>query len=68
MTGKTDLGPLPTVHPRHEPVEKARRELDDWVYGWRLAHELTLSEELALLSELLHEKLEQCVRSERRSR
>jgi hypothetical protein len=61
-----DLGPLPLVHPRQEPVERARRELAGWVIDFAKRHDLTLAEELSLLAELLHDKLARCVRSERR--
>jgi hypothetical protein len=61
-----DMGPLPRVHPRVMPVERARGELAELLLAWRDRHALTLSEELALIADHLHGALSRCVRSERR--
>ena len=60
-----DLGPLPAAHPRHLPTERARRELTSLVLRWRQFWNLTLAEELMLLSEELNRKLALAVKHER---
>ena len=67
MTDHNDLGPLPTVHPRHATTEMAKRELEAYVLDWQQRHKLTLPEELFLLTDLLHYKLSLAVKHERKS-
>ena len=59
-----NLGPLLKVHERHASVEMARRELY-WLLDWRKKYELTLAEELMLLSEWIYHAMGRCVKSER---
>jgi hypothetical protein len=53
------------LHPRHVPVEQARRELGSWLIDWQKRHDLTDAEFLALLSDAQTSRLWSHVRSER---
>lgn len=44
-----NLGPLPQVHPRELPCQKARAELADGLAQWRKRHNLTEAEYLSLV-------------------
>jgi hypothetical protein len=46
-----------TLHPRHVPVEEARRELSAWVLEWEWRHGLTEPEYLELLHDQLGSRL-----------
>lgn len=54
------------LHPRHEKVEKARREYEDRVLDWYIRYELTLPEQLEIQSNYLHRTLSRAVACERR--
>lgn len=62
-----DLGPLPAVPARHLPVQRARHELLAFLIDWKAKHELTLAEELAVLSGEVSSILWGAVKSERRA-
>jgi hypothetical protein len=62
-----DLGPLPKVHPRALALEKARRELADYLCGWLAAHKLTSAEYLMVLTELAASNCQCLVAVERRA-
>lgn len=69
MTARThDLGPLPLIHPRVLPMQKAETDLIGLVIEWKDRHGLTLAEELLLLASELHRTLSLAVRSERREK
>lgn len=53
------------LHPRHVPVEEARRELAEFVVAWQQRHGLTLAEELAIFAETLNGQLWLLVKHER---
>lgn len=61
-------GPGLKIHPRHVPVEEARRELMDFLIECGHCHILTQGECLALLAEELHTRIVSCVRAERKER
>ncbi len=53
------------LHPRHVPVEKARKELVEAVSNLVDKYQLTFAEELSLLSDLLSQKIHFCIKVER---
>lgn len=53
------------LHKRHIPMEEAQRELANFVGEWCEKHELTLAEQLLLLSGEMQRTLRLTVRSER---
>lgn len=62
------LGPLPTIHPRHVPVNLARRELSAFLFDWEKRHDLTPSEYLNVILEALQSRTGMHVRHERRDK
>lgn len=68
MVSADDLGPLPMLHPRHELVQRAKVELMALLIDWSRKHELTISEELSLLSDEMSSSLHRCVNTERRKK
>jgi hypothetical protein len=53
------------LHPRHAPVELARRDLAAWLADWQARHDLTDAECLLLVGEALTDRLRAGVRAER---
>jgi hypothetical protein len=53
------------LHPRHVPVEHARRDLGLWLVDWQARHDLTDAECLLLVGEALTDRLRAGVRAER---
>lgn len=60
-----DLGPLPTIHERHVPVEMARRELDTFLIELAKKHNLTSAEHLSLLAGAMQNRLASHIKEER---
>lgn len=56
------------IHPRHEAREMASREIAEAVHAIVKKHNLTLAEELAMLGEVLSNKLYLCRKHERTSK
>lgn len=65
---KDDMGPMPAVHPRHKPMEQARKELLGLVIDLEDRYDLTLCESMSLLADMLSNQLGRCVSLERRSK
>lgn len=56
---------LPRLHPRHEHMENARRELAEFLRKLREKYTITPSERFALLGEAICDEATWCIRSER---
>lgn len=61
-----DLGPLPTIHPRHVPCELAKRELESFLIDLQAKHKLSAAEYVALVSGAVSGYAHLLVRSERK--
>lgn len=61
-----DLGPLPTLHPRHVPCAVAGNELSLFLLDWQRKHELTATEFQLILAEAMRSNLQFLVQIERR--
>lgn len=59
-----DLGPLPTVHPRADNLEKAHRDLFA-MWCNNKVYNLTFAEQFDVLTRILRFLAGQCVKSER---
>ena len=64
----TDMGPLPQEHPREANLERARREMSDFLAKWNEFWGLSTAEGLLVLAEAVHLTVQCAVASERRKK
>lgn len=62
---KDELGPLPRIHPRHMMVEVAKRAFSDFWIELVQKHDLTIAEQLNILTQELQWHTSWCVNAER---